>query len=264
VAESARGREQRLADGRDALVGTTRYANPAEGAPELKRGDPARLRDAAVARLAEPRAPAAELLAALDGVAAAPGARRFEALLAAARLGATLGELTKALRSGDEDPPRVAALRSRGAAALFEDLRRDLAAWSGRRAEPPVLLACLGPTREHAASLDLARGFFAVSGLAVSERREDEVERLAAAATDAGAPAVVLIAGDARLADAVPAFAGAVRAARPEAWLALAAVAGDAAEREAWRAAGVDAFLHAALTVPTQLGELARRLGARP
>jgi methylmalonyl-CoA mutase len=265
VADHARVREQRLADGRDALVGTTRYANAAEQAPALRRSDAAGLRDAAVARLAEARAPAADVLAALDAVAAAPDTERLQALLVAARLGATLGELTKALRSGDEDPPRVAALRSRGAAAAFEDLRRDLLSWSGRRpGSPPVVLARLGPTRDHAASLEQARGFFAISGLGTGERREDEVERLAKAAAAAGAPVVVLVAGAERLPDAVPSFAGTVRAERPESWLAIVGVPDDAAEREAWRAAGVDAFIDPSMDVPRQLGELARRLGARP
>lgn len=265
VADTARAREQRLADGRDALVGTTRYADPAEGAPVLQREDPARVRDAAVARLAESGPPGPERMAALDAVAAAPAARRFEALLAAARGGATLGELAKALRSGDEDPPRVAALRRRGAAGVFEDLRRDLLAWSRRRSRgPAVLLACLGPVREHAASRDLARSLFAVSGLVVGEVRDDEAESLARAAAKASAPAVVLVAGRERFADAVPAFAGALRAERADAWLALAGAPDGAAEREAWRAAGVDAFLHPGIDVPRELGELARRLGARP
>jgi methylmalonyl-CoA mutase cobalamin-binding subunit len=205
-------------------------------------------------------------LAALDVVAAVSAGGRFVALVAAARVGATVGELTTALRSGDEDPPRVAALRSRGGAAIFEDLRRDLLAWSARRegAPPPVLLARLGPAREHAGALDLARGVLAVSGLGVAECRADEAEALASQAIGSGPSAVVLVAGPARRGDAVPAFAGALRAALPDAWLALAGAPEGTAEREAWRAAGIDAVLHAGADVPAQLGELARRLGARP
>jgi methylmalonyl-CoA mutase cobalamin-binding subunit len=127
-----------------------------------------------------------------------------------------------------------------------------------------VVLACLGSTREHAASLELARGLFAVAGLPVAEQGADEPERLAEQAIGTGAAAVVLVAADRRFGDAVPAFAGALRAARPQVWLALAGAPEGAAEREAWRAAGVDAFLHPGADAPKLLGELSRRLGARP
>jgi methylmalonyl-CoA mutase len=84
-----------------------------------------------------------------------------EAILA----GATLGELTKALRSKSGDPVSVTALDSTRASVLFENLRDASDNFKNKTgAKPSVFLATMGPLTQFKGRADFAKGFFETGG----------------------------------------------------------------------------------------------------
>src|SRR5690606_35848125 len=78
-----------------------------------------------------------------------------EAAIAAAAAGATLGEMTRALRDHDGARPVITPVPLMRAAEPFEALRRAAAAYAGKHGQPPrVFLANVGPPRQHRARAD--------------------------------------------------------------------------------------------------------------
>ncbi len=240
VGEAAARRRDDLARRREVLVGVTRYADPGEVAVPPAPVDPAavareRAERVAAARDGGGRPGCAEALAEVAGAAADAargGAARFAAAVVAAAAGATLGELTVALRGGAAAPRRggppagIGAIAPFRAAAPFESLRLAVLAWRRERAAAPagrrgaeeagevpqVHLACLGSPERLPARLDFVRGLFQVAGLLVGgqDRCDDDPRRAAAAALAGGAPLVCLVAGDEDYPRVVPGFLAAL------------------------------------------------------
>lgn len=213
-------------------------------------------------------APANVLLAPLAADAAWPV--RFEAALSAAAAGADLDQLaalspaTTAARMAAATAP-VAAVTPFRVAAGFEHLRAASDAWLRQKGKRPrVFLAKLGPVAQHKARADFAAGFFAVGGFEVLAKQAFETPEAAAeAAVASGAPIAVLCSTDETYPALVPAFAGAVQAA-PAAGLTvlLAGLPADAAVVAAYRAAGIDDFIHVRANVHDFLATLLKKIGA--
>ena len=171
----------------------------------------------------------------------------LHSLIAFAAQGATISQLTAALRAGywtedyaTRDCLTIPPIPQRRAAAPFEQLR---AAASAAAERPRIFLANMGPLRQHKARADFARDFFAVGGFAVvySEGFVD-VETAVAAALADGAPTVVICSTDDTYPDIVPPLVQQLKAARPEMVVILA---GYPKEHVAsFRAVGVDQFIY--------------------
>jgi methylmalonyl-CoA mutase len=186
----------------------------------------------------------------------------FDDLAAAAREGANLSALGRALERG----PRTLAeaLPTHRDAEEIERLRAAAEAMASR---PSVLLACLGPASEHRPRVGFARAFFAAAGIETveSEGTGDDppdlaAAKLAAALITRGSRAACLCGSDARYASHALAVAKKLK----EAGASYLTHAGRPADREqALRAAGVDAFLFVGCDLPAVAAPLLRALGAR-
>jgi methylmalonyl-CoA mutase len=205
VAEVAEKRAANLAKRRDVLVGANQFANPNEAPPPADPTDYAALHRERAGQVANYRAhdddPAAHR-AALDRLAAMQAAapeRMVETAIAAAAAGATLGELTRALRVHDGARPTITPVALARAAEPFEALRarsRAVRERAGERATR-VFLANLGPPRQHKARADFAQAFFEVGGFqVVANNGFPTPEAAAAAALESGAAAVVICSTD--------------------------------------------------------------------
>ncbi len=269
VAATAEQRRRNAATRRDVLVGVNRYPNAAEISPVAEVPDLAAFHAARSERLQDLRtsgehARNLEVLEKLEAVLESSPAAQFEAVVEAAARGATIGELTWALRHGEDDRPVVLPVRSFRAAADFEALRHRVEAWRQRSVRTPqVFLANLGPPAGYMPRLDFARSFFQIGGFAVAgESWFATAAEAAAAALASGAPVVVIVSNDARYPEVVPPLAAALQQGEAPPWVMLAGRPGDHEARFA--AAGVDDFIHRHSDVLAVLGALAERIGVDP
>jgi methylmalonyl-CoA mutase len=189
---------------------------------------------------------------------------RFEAALAAAASGATIGQLARLTRPIASSEWVIVSLKPWRAAAAIEELRAAADAFARRTgARPRVFLARMGPAAQHKARADFSAGFFAVGGFEVTGKDTfDLPEAAAQAAAASGAPVAVLCSTDETYPILVPAFARAAKAARRDLQVVLAGLPADPAVVAAFRDSGVDEFIHLRASVTDILRTLLTKMGA--
>ncbi len=263
IAAVAAVRRERLAARKDVLVGTNRYADPDEPARPPRRPDLAALAKRRGAEFAVRRHGEGGAGAWAGGSAqllqeASP--ELLPALAAAAAAGATLGELSALLQSGDTPAQPVVPVPVRRDAAPFEDLRRRvLALRASTPARGRVACACVGDLARTLPRLDFTRGFFQVGGFAVEAGDfHATAEEAAAAALATGAATVVIVAVDEQLAACGTDLARILKAGAAPPRVILAGQ--PAGLVDDLRAAGVDDFIHARSDVLDALGRLIENL----
>jgi methylmalonyl-CoA mutase len=149
-------------------------------------------------------------------------------------------------------------------AAGFEKLRdasADHAKRTGKR--PRVFLAKMGPIAQHKARADFAAGFFAPGGFElVAKQTFATADEAAQAAAASGAEVAVLCSTDETYPALAPAFAAALKAAKPSVSLVLAGLPADQVVQDAFTAAGFDLFIHLRAPVEETLATLLKKIGA--
>lgn len=187
----------------------------------------------------------------------------FEACVEAVAVGATLGEITRAVRIQDKPDAPVKPVVLTRAASQFEKLRKAVethAAKSGQR--PRIFLANMGPLKQHKARADFSRGFFEVAGFEVivppGAKSTDEA---AGAALKSGANAVCICSTDDTYPEIVPALVKTLRAQKPDVFVILAGY--PAEQIEAHKAAGVNEFIHIRANALEVLTNIAVKLGVQ-
>jgi methylmalonyl-CoA mutase len=249
VAQVATGRVQRVNQRRESVIGVNQYVQVQEKPLEVPVTDPEafhrrRVQQVTAARTASDDAAHRKVLERLTSVVGQTGPGCFEACVAAVQAGATLGEITRAVRIQDQpDAPLTPVCITRAAWPL-EALRARVDAHARRTGgRPSVFLAGMGPLKQHKARADFAQGFLAIAGIAAELKGGwASPEEAAAAALAAGATAICICSTD----DTYPALVGplvaAWRAGCPQGLVLLAGYPPD--QVDAHRQAGVDAFVH--------------------
>lgn len=237
IAEVAAARRKALVQRTDVVVGTNQYPNALEALPEAKALDHAALKAAF-----GPKAAAAR-----KGAVKATG---FAALVEAAP-NATLSEMMARGESVKVEPLKMHRL-----VEPFETLRKAVLSAKKR---PQVFLANLGPVGTYMPRLDFTRGFFQVGGFEVADQTWFKTpEEAAKAALESGSPIVVAVGLDDTYVEAVPVLAKALKAGGVKTVL----VAGLLKEQaDAFKAAGVDDFIHVRSDVHAVLSGLAKNMG---
>ena len=128
IAAAAAARKERLALGKDALIGTNRYANPQEPARPARVPDYAAIAAKRAAAMSRQRTAAAHedhliVLKRLEDIISCAPEDLFDNLVEAGAQGATLGELTGILRHEAEVQIQVDPIPLRREAEPFEQLR---------------------------------------------------------------------------------------------------------------------------------------------
>lgn len=269
VAATRAERMQAIAQRREVIVGATMYVNLKEQPITARTVDHAALKTERTADLqgwraaGDPRQRQAALDALAHAVAAEPG-QVMDLALAAARAGATLGELTVALHAGDGAPATVELIPAHRGAEQFEALRAAAEQYALRTgARPAVFLATMGPVAQHKARADFATGFFEAGGFGViAGPGYATVEEAAQAARDAGASIVVICSTDETYPALVPPLVRLLKAERPDTTVVLAGYPAD--QVEAHTAAGVDEFIHVRADCHAILARLQQLKGVAP
>jgi methylmalonyl-CoA mutase len=230
---------------KDSIVGVNQYANPKETPLESHYADTLAFRKRRVGQIASYRTSLDEtdhdfVLQKLSQVVGLKIEDLFSACLDAASAGATLGEITRAIRISDTPGAAITPVCLTRPAAQFEKLR---AAMNRRGGALPVFLCNMGPPRDHKARADFASGFFAAGGYdAISPRGFESTREAADAFADSKARIAVICSTDEKYPALVPPLVAALKNRRPDAIVVLAGFPPD--QVEAHKAAGIDEFIH--------------------
>lgn len=232
VTQVAAQRRASIERRKDVLVGINMYPNPSEEASSRTAPPEASSPDAASQQAA----------AVLHRLRSVPPEQQIDAAVAAARAGASLDAITRALRAAyTGTAPSVTPLRPFRLAEPYEVLRQNAASYRQRTGTTPrIFLANLGSYRARA---DFTTGFFEVGGFEiVNQGRFTSPEAAAQAALMSGAQAVVICSTDDNYPQIVPPLVSHIRAQNPDITIILAGYPQD--QIEAHRAAGIDEFIH--------------------
>jgi len=173
--------------------------------------------------------------------------------VAAAKQGATLHALTRAILTGE--PEQVKSFTPKPFAEAFEALRAN-----AKQAKPRAFLATIGPIADHTARATFAKNFFEAGGIeTVAGKGFDAEDELVAAFKQSGAAMAVLCGSDAGYDAHAASFATALKDAGCE-MLYLAGRPGDS--EAGWRAAGIDEFVFMGSNLLTVLSDALGRSGA--
>jgi methylmalonyl-CoA mutase len=266
VSKTARERMGAAESRRDGIIGTNLHPNLGERLVSVDVPDYEGLAVRRSIQVAEHRtAPeaecAAEVMESLNAILTATPVTRMAAVIDAFLGGASLGEVTRVLRSGREDEPSIVKVPIRRRSEPFESLRRRSEAFKERTgARPSVFLANLGPRKQHAARAEFSAGFFAAGGFDVlGGKGFDTPEAAAAAAIASKAPIVVICSTDETYPQLVPPLAQALKSSPHRPKVILAGL--PAGQTDALRAAGVDEFIHIRANCAQMLATLQDQLG---
>ncbi len=261
VAQTAAAQAKNLATRKDILVGTNKYPNLIETLPAAIKPDYAALHHSRAAYITAYRTEldneqSTHVLALLSKVLEAEEAAVLDAAIEAALAGATLGELSRTLRTGDEAKTTVTPLAPHRAAEPFETLRAFAEAYAAKNGNRPrVFLANIGPIPKHKPRADFSTDFFQVGGFEmVNNDGFATPEAAAQAALASGAPVVVICGTDDMYPTMVSPLTQAIKTANPKVTVILAGYPAD--QIEAHKAAGVDEFIHIKANVVEILSKL--------
>ena len=259
VADTASKRAANIAKRKDIFVGTNMYPNLKETRIEPAPVDVWAVQNERKEALKAARAKAqAGKPSALDALAKASS---VEAAIQAAAAGATLGEIAQAARSNAKPGPTINSIRAERGAQAFERLRQVTESFAARTGQPPqVFLANMGPLTQHKGRADFVTAFLGVGGFeTIYPSGSDTPEAAAEAALASNAKAVVICSTDATYPDIVPTLTQTLKKANPD---LLVLLAGYPAEHvEAFKAVGVDDFIHLAANCQSLLTTLQKKMG---
>lgn len=247
---------------RDSIIGVNQYANAKEiplAVPPVTADSFQRRRVQQVAshRTSLEDEASAEVLQKLSDVVDLPDTKVFAACVDAVSAGATLGEITRALRINGKPALPITPVCITRAAAPLERLRAAM----NRQAEPAQVFLCnMGPLKEHKARADFARGFFAVGGYdAVSPAGFKSPAEAAEAFAASKAKVAVICSVDDNYPALVPPLIAALRAKKSDVIVVLAGYPAD--QVEAHKQSGVNEFIHVRADALEVLSKIHAQLG---
>ena len=266
IAQTAAQRTGNIATRRDIFVGTNMFANLAENPSEVHQIDYEDLHKRRANYIVQHRTSLDNIsntivLQKLVEVLNAELDNAIEAAIEAALAGATLGEIAKTLRTGDEIPTTIEPISPYRATETFESIRVASEIYRARTgSRPQVFLANMGPLAQHKARADFAADFFQVGGFEVVTNGGFATVRLAArAAIETEAPVIVICSSDESYPAIVPRLTRTIKRAEPKRIVIVAGRPGD--QRDIYQKAGVDDFIHLGVNVYDKLFSLQHRLG---
>jgi methylmalonyl-CoA mutase len=265
VAKTRAARLKAVAQRRDTLVGVNQYANVKEEPLPAAPAVPPDFHRQRARQIEDYRSGAEEtqsttILERLNRIVNGGEEGVVEAAIEAALAGATLGEITRALRANDTPETGWQPVPLVRAAEAFEKLRQAMRAHAAQHGPLKIFLANLGPLKQHKARADFCRGFFETGGWEVIYPAGFKTpEEAAQAAVASGAPVIVICSTDDTYPALVPPLVQAVKAADPKRKVILAGYPQD--QIEAHKQAGVDDFVHIRLDAAAFLSQLAKSMG---
>lgn len=158
--------------------------------------------------------------------------------------GATMGEVTKALRSSYEGELTVENLFVMRPAEMFEKLRDRVEEFKNKTgSKPKIFLAGMGPLKQFKARADFSRAFFEIAGFDILYPNGFKTgEEAAAAALESGSPVVVICSTDDTYPELVPVITKGIKNINDKIMIVLAGYPKE--QIEAHINSGVDEFIY--------------------
>jgi methylmalonyl-CoA mutase len=251
---------------RDSIVGINQYADPKEKPLERAVEDANAFHKRRVQQVASHRTSLEEdqsevVLEKLAKVVESKGQDLFDSCVEAVLAGATLGEITRALRINDSPSTPVTPVCITRAAAGLEALRVATDQYVAAGHERPKAFLCnMGPLKEHKARADFSRGFLSVAGYeVVSPSGFKTAAEAVLAFEESGAKIAVICSTDNNYPTLVPSLAGGLRMKRAQTLIVLAGYPQD--QIETHKKSGVDDFIHIRADAKDLLTSFHKRLG---
>ncbi|AWI08270.1 methylmalonyl-CoA mutase family protein [Ereboglobus luteus] len=269
VADTAKAKSDSLDKRRMGLVGTNLFPNLKEKDPVAR---PLATPEFVAARAAEvkKRRPAtmsiklAVTTKIVNAVSPDVAADSAAACIQAAAQGATIGQLFAATHPDAKPETGVTPVALVRGSEGYEALRAAADSYAKKNgARPKIFVAKMGPVLQHKARADFTAGFFSTGGFEmIAKDAYETAEDAAKAAVASGAPVAVLCSTDATYPELAPAFAKAVKAAKPEIQVILAGMPADETLAATYKAAGFDDFIHVRANVRGLLANIQKTIGA--
>ena len=234
---------------RDSIVGVNQYATPAEKPLEQTPADPAafhkrRVQQVASYRTSKDDDQSVEVLQKLTSVVESPDPGLFEACIEAVASGATLGEITRAIRINDIACAPITPVCVTRAAAGIELLRAAMDRYTAKNGSRPQVFLCnMGSLKEHKARADFSRGFLAVGGYdVISPEGFKSIAAAVESFSRSKARIAILCSTDENYPALVTPLVQGLRTAKPDALILLAGYPQE--HIDAFKKAGIYEFIH--------------------
>jgi methylmalonyl-CoA mutase len=247
---------------RASIVGVNQYANPKEKPLEVHAEDATAFHKRRVQQVGSHRIELddADSQVVLDRLAEIIGPKAedgFQACVDAVTAGATLGEITRAIRIVDSPCNPITPVCMTRAAAPLEGLRAAM----NRQPQPAKVFLCnMGPLKEHKGRADFSLGFFGVGGFdAISPDGFKTPEDAVTAFVASDSQIAVICSTDDNYPALVPPIVAGIRAQKPGAIIVLAGYPKD--QIEAHKKSGVDEFIHVRADALEVLSKIQKQLG---
>jgi methylmalonyl-CoA mutase len=248
IEATRKAEDKQLGQRRVRLVGVNVYPDANEKEPKGRVPDYAGILKTRSKEIAERRVAASDatdkaILKHLEKASMEDGVKAMDELVAAARLGASLGELTRSLRAGKPAGASIERLPAARLAAGYEAMRAACYKYAKKRGYGPrIFLTTLGPLRRHKLRADFTRGFFEPAGFdVIPGTGYDNPEAAVKALRESGASITVVCGTDDDYAEQFESFCQTIKESLPEVTVVLAGFPGD--NEAKFRAAGMDDFI---------------------
>ncbi|MDM8530752.1 methylmalonyl-CoA mutase family protein [Anaerolineales bacterium HSG25] len=249
IQATAEQRDNHINSRKDVFIGTNKYANLTEKPITASVPDYPALHEQRAKHITDYRTSldgqqATTMLEKLNHLLEAPAENALQAAIEVASAGATIGEIARTLRSGDETKATVTPILAGRATIGMETLRQNAEAYLAKTGQrPQIFLANMGPIPQHKPRADFSTDFFQVGGFEMLGNNGFETPDAAAkSALESGASVVVICSTDATYPEIVPTLTKALKSAKPEITVIVAGY--PKAHIDEFKAAGVDEFIH--------------------
>lgn len=186
--------------------------------------------------------------------------RSVEAVAEAFAKGAPFAEVNASLSRSVAADPEIQKVAPYRIAEPFEKLRKAALAVKGQPNEIKIWLANFGPAKQHKLRADFVSGFLSVGGFEINQGSgAKSIEEAVSAAAGSKSNIVVICSTDDTYPEIVPGFTAGIKAALPGVQVLLAGLPPD--HVEAFKAAGVDDFIHIRLDCLSFVQSLQSRFG---
>jgi methylmalonyl-CoA mutase len=267
VTEAVAHRTERLTRRKDVLVGTSRYINLDENPPEIESPHLEQLHDQRAVQIKSHKKNRKLPSSALTQLADSWSTNRDrikDEIATLADKGATIGELSTALRGALSPALRIGPLTEFRPSEMFEYLREIVKRYEFKHnGQPEIRLVVIGDPAQLSPRIEFVRDYFAVAGYRTSYDKvyassEEAVREL----TPSPPALVVLIGPNKQYLDLVPEFCSALKEEAPKIPIVLAGYPQEDIDR--FRKIGIAEFIYDGGDIHSSLIKLSHLIGVLP
>ncbi len=264
----AEAKKKDFAKRKTVLVGTNMYANPKEEMMEIEKQDLEAVYKKRVEYIQKYRITGSDkkhsiIMDRLQKITDNKSFDLIENAVEAFLEGASLGEVSRSIRSSAEKGISVEPLKQFRLAEMFEELRLASENYKKKTgSRPKIFLATMGPLKQFKARADFSRSFFEVGGFEiVYPNGFNSNDEAVTAAIESKAQAVVICSTDDTYPELVPQIVKGIKEKSKDISVILAGYPKDQIEEH--KKSGVDDFIYLGADAHSIISKLLKRIEAK-